>query len=82
MSNVVVHLIYLRNEIVLSKKHYNHWKEIQDEYDDYVTNMFFSTSQDLISFFKKDFKDECYWPFSEKDIVDFFSSDQICISSN
>lgn len=34
-----LHLIYLETRMLLSKKHYESWREIQDEYPDYKTSL-------------------------------------------
>ena len=75
-------LIYLEDGMLLSKKDYSSWKEIQDEYyEKYTTNLTPMTCQDMISFFEMDFGDEEYWPFSRKRIVKFFESDELVIQS-
>ena len=66
-------LIYLDDCIVISKKIYNDWKEIQKEYgDSYKTSLIFMTCEEIIDFFKDDCKDEKLWPFSSEEITTFF----------
>lgn len=56
--------IYLRTgEVLLSKKHYSHWKEIQDKYEHYMTDLSYESCEDLIGYFELDFGDESRWPF-------------------
>lgn len=39
MSKIPLRLIYLRTDgCVLTKKKYSGWKEVQDDYDDYMTD--------------------------------------------
>lgn len=76
-------LIYLEDCIVLSKKVYNDWREIQDEYcNTYKTNFPPLNCEEIIAFFKDDFREEKYWPFSKKEIVDFFKSNSETIRSS
>lgn len=82
MSNSVFHLIYLRSgNMILSKKHYNSWREIQDEYDNYMADLSFMTCEDIINFFEDDFVEENKFPFSKNQILNFAESDDIIIST-
>lgn len=82
MSDVVFHLIYLRNgEMILSKKHYNSWHEIQDEYENYMTDLPFMNCEDIINFFEDDFCEGHEFPFSKNEILNFAESDDIIIST-
>lgn len=76
MPKIPLRLIYLRNAgCVLTKKKYNDWREVQDDYDDYMTDMLFADYQDIIEFFEEDFKDERSFPFSKEEITSFAQSD-------
>lgn len=82
MKNNEIHIIYLDNGVLLSKKEYKDWWEIQDEYyDHYKTNLTFSTYEEIIQFFKEDFKDEKNWPFSKNEIITFSESSDLVIKS-
>lgn len=82
MSKIDFHLIYLRNgKLILSKKHYNSWHEIQNEYSDYMTDLSFSSCEDIIKFFENDFSEENEFPLSIKQILDFAESNDIIIST-
>lgn len=75
-------LIYLEDCLILSKKEYKDWKEVQnDYYDKYKTNLIPMTYDEIIDFFKEDFKDERNWPFSKKILNNFFESDKEIIKS-
>ncbi len=82
MSNKILHLIYLRTgEMLLSKKEYSHWEEIQDEYEHYMTDLAFDSCEDLISYFELDFGDESHWPFSKNELLHFINSDEVVLST-
>lgn len=77
-------IIYLDECMVLSKKIYSGWRDVQEEYyDKYKANLSPMTCTEVIQFFEEDFKEEENWPFSRNDIVAFFNSnDLVMYSSN
>lgn len=75
-------IIYLYDCVLLSKKEYLGWREIQDEYyEKYMANLPPMSCEEIICFFEEDFMQEENWPFSRKRIVDFFISDELVIQS-
>lgn len=72
---ITINYILLKNNVVLSKKWYSTWKQIQDEYDDYKTSLWPWTKNDLIGYFEDDYWNESEWPFSKQTIENFFSSE-------
>lgn len=75
-------LIYLEDCVLLSKKEYLNWREIQDEYyDEYKASLSPMTYEEIIFFFEDDFGDEQDWPISKKTLIDFFESDKEIIKS-
>jgi len=78
MNNNEVYYIILDNGILLSKKKYNHWQEIQDEYyDSFVSSMGPWTYEELISYLEDDFRDENRWPFIKENLKGYFDSKEI-----
>lgn len=52
-------LIYLEDCMLLSRKNYASWKEVQHEYyKKYITNLEPMTCEEIIHFFEMDFGDE------------------------
>jgi ribosomal protein S18 len=50
-------LIFLRNsKVILSKKTYSDWKEIQTEFNDYMSSLDFKSTEDLIEYLTSDYK--------------------------
>ena len=40
MEEVLLHIVYLRKgAMLLTKKHYRDWREIQDEFEDYMASL-------------------------------------------
>lgn len=75
-------IIFLEDGLILSKKVYKDWKEIQDEYyDKYKTSFPPMTCNEIMEYFEDDYKYEQDWPFSRKTIIDFFESEQEIIKS-
>ncbi len=75
-------IIYLDDCVLLSKKEYSNWKEVQDEYyEKYKANLWPMSCEEIISFFEEDFIQEETWPFPRKRIVDFFEGDEMVIQS-
>ncbi|NJL55564.1 hypothetical protein HC928_10485 [bacterium] len=52
-SELSLHIIYLKSQMLLSKKQYSDWREIQDEFIDYVTSLGPWTEQEVIDFFSR-----------------------------
>jgi hypothetical protein len=72
-----VHCIYLEDNILLSKKKYHHWREIQDEYyEKYKASLGPWTYEQTIFFLESDFNNESEWPFSRKSIAEFFQGNE------
>jgi len=81
--NIKATLIYLEEELLLSKKEYSDWYEIEDEYyEKFTTSLVPMTCEDIINIFQQDFKDEDRWPFSRRRLLSFFEGEEIIISSN
>lgn len=54
------YLVYLHcGKMVLTKKSYAHWKEIENEYGDYMTSLEFVCIEDLIDFISCEFHEKC-----------------------
>ena len=79
-----IYYIVLRSSsgsVVLTKKQYSDWKEVQNDYSNYATSLGPWSKEDLISYLKDDFKSEEDWTFSKKEIEDFFASDEQILTS-
>ena len=72
-----VHLIYLRPDgMLLSKKHYSDWREIQDEYESYMTSLGPFSQEGLLDFLSEQYGcDDANWGFSREEVRDFIESD-------
>lgn len=72
------HLVYLRSgAVLLSRKPYADWREIQDEWDDYMTSLGPWTVEDVVDFFQQQYgSDERRWPFSAAEVEAFAQSDR------
>lgn len=72
-----LHLIYLRPEgMLVSKKRYADWREIQDEYEDYMTSLGPFSGEELEDFLTGQYgPDDAGWGFSRAEVRAFMSSD-------
>lgn len=72
-----VYLIYLRpGGMLLSKKQYSDWREIQDEYESYMTSLGPFSVDELVEFLSEEYgSDHSEWGFSEEEIRRFMESD-------
>lgn len=72
-----VYYIILKNKVLLSKKKYENWRQIQDEYyQSFVACLGPWFLEDALIYFSGDYGDEINWPFSKKAIVNFFNQEQ------
>lgn len=73
----LVHLIYLRPEgMLLSKKRYTGWREIQDEYADYMTSLGPFSEEGLLDFLAEEYgRDDAGWEFSREEVRGFMESE-------
>ncbi|MBQ8149226.1 MAG: hypothetical protein IJ041_01795 [Clostridia bacterium] len=82
MNTVKAMVIYLDDCVLLSKKAYSGWREVQSEYGErYITSLEPMTCEEMIDFFEGDFGDESAWPFSKQRMIDFFHSGELVIQS-
>jgi hypothetical protein len=50
-------LIFLRpNKVLLTNKMYETWREIQDEYNDYITSLEFVSIEEVVEYIRIDYK--------------------------
>ena len=75
-------LIYLKDgSAVLSRRHYESWWEIQDEYgDSYKANRAITEIPQILRYMKADFA-EGMQPFTEAAVNRFFEGEEEAISS-
>lgn len=72
-----VTLIYLVNgDIVLTKKPYTVWQEIQAEYVGYQTSLEPMTYEEMLAFFAEHYGEEDRWPLYKEDIQEFYETGQ------
>jgi hypothetical protein len=63
----MLYYIICDKKIILSKKSYQSWQDIQAEYSDYKTSLGPWTKEELLDYFRNDYKEEEF-PFSEQEI--------------
>lgn len=78
-----VHLIYLRPDgMLLSRKPYDDWREIQDEYENYMTSLGPFAVDELMGFLSEQYgSDDAKWGFSREEIGCFMQSDAVVLEA-
>lgn len=69
------HLVFLRsNRLLLVKRPVADWRQLQDDYSDYMTSLGPWTAYEIASYFMLDYTDDdSRWPFTRREIKEFFS---------
>ena len=71
------HIVFLRKgPIVISKVHYLDWKDVQDDFDDYMTSLGPWEVDEILSHFQSEYGDESTWVFSSSQIQSFMKSEE------
>ena len=69
-----VHIVYTHSAMLLDRRPYASWREIQDAYPDYMASLGPWAMDEILDFLGYDFGHESEWPFSRRQIEDFFRS--------
>jgi hypothetical protein len=77
MQITSVHLIYLRPRgMLISKRHYSDWREIQDEYECYMSSLGPFSEDELVDFLSGEYgADDAGWGFSRAEVRAFMESE-------
>ncbi len=68
--------------MLLSRKQYSGWREIQDEYESYMTSVGPFSVEELLGFLSEEYgSDEGKWGFSSEEIRSFMKSDAIVLEA-
>ena len=49
-------IIYLKSEVILSKKQFESWRDIQELYEDYTTSLKFETIEEVNGFLSSEYR--------------------------
>ena len=70
---MLLHIIYLRSgRMLLSKKEYLSWREIQNEYEDYMTSLGPWSVEEVIEFLREEYPGDT--PFAPDQVRVFAAS--------
>jgi hypothetical protein len=69
-----LHIIYTQREMLLSKRAYSSWREIQDEYTDYQTSLGPWAEEEVIEYLSDEYPD--LEPSAEQQVASLVSSAQ------
>lgn len=77
-----VWLVYLKDGIAITRKRYESWWELQDEYGDaYLKHRPLLTKEGVCKFLRADFGEPSVWPLSMEAIDAYFAGDELVIRS-
>lgn len=80
MRHINFTYVILQERVLLAKKKYNNWREVQQEfYDEFMTSLGPFFLEDFIEYLEDDFKEEENWPFSKQDLISFINSNTLIL---
>jgi hypothetical protein len=72
------HIVYCWSQMLLDRKQYGSWRELQDAYDDYMASLGPWSEEEIVGFLKNDWgADDLQWQFTRRAIADFFRSSEL-----
>ena len=72
-DEIQLHIIYLESRMLLTKKQYSGWREIQDEFADYRTSLGPWSVAAVLDFLRSEYPK--HRPFSDEQVRSFLDSD-------
>ena len=72
-----VHIVFLRaGPVLLARRPGADWRDLQDEWDDYMTSLGPYAEEDVIGFFEQQYhRDEERWPLTRAQVAGFFANE-------
>jgi len=78
-GDLLLHIVFLRPVgMLLTKKQYASWRDIQDEYDNYMTSLGPWDVDSVLDFLRTEYPTNP--PFTEQQVRQFIASSEIVIS--
>jgi hypothetical protein len=78
-----LHIVYCESRMLLTKRHYDDWRQIQSAFPDYKTSLGPWPAVQVMDFFRHDWgEDGTRWPFTREQIAAFLESDHETITRN
>ena len=78
-NEILLHIIYLESRMLISKKRYAGWRQIQDEFADYKASLGPWPVAEVLDFLRTEYAPHC--PFSREQIEIFLLSDDETIAA-
>ena len=78
-DEILLYIIYLESRMLLSKKCYSDWRQIQDEFSDYKCSLGPWPVAEVLDFLRKDYPSQC--PFTRESVERFLDSDDETIAT-
>ena len=82
-EETLLHIVYCESRMLLTKRHYEDWRQIQSAYPDYKASLGPWSAVHVMDFFREDWgEDGKCWPFSREQILAFLQSDDDTIADD
>jgi len=78
-DEALLYVIYLESRMLLSKRCYSSWRQIQDEFADYKASLGPWPVAEVLDFFRTDYPSHC--PFTREQVERFLLSDDETIAA-
>ena len=78
-KGIHLHIIYLESRMLLSKKQYSDWRDIQDEFPDYKTSLGPWPVAEVLDFLRTEYPSRP--PFAPEQVARFLESDDKTIGT-
>lgn len=78
MTDTRLHLIYTRYEMLVTSQEYGTWRQIQDEYPDYVASLGPWNVEEMVEYLSDEYPKLC--PDAQSQITSFLASGQQVVS--
>ena len=73
----VVHIVFCKSRVVLTKRHYDDWQRVRSDFNDYSSSLGPFSAVGLLEYFRSDWGDDpSQWPFTQAQIKIFMKSDR------
>lgn len=82
-GETLLHIVYCKSQMLLTKRHYDDWRQIQSAFPDYKASLGPWTADEVMDYFRHDWGDDgSRWPFSREQIQTFLDSYHETITHN
>ena len=78
-DQTLLHIVYLESRMLLSKKCYSGWRQIQDEFADYKASLGPWPVAEILDFLRTEYPSDC--PFTREQVERFLLSNDETVAA-